>query len=286
MTTHYDVLGVSPEASTEAIKRAYYRRARAYHPDAHAGQDGSVLDEAQQAMAGLNEAWGTLRDEALRAEYDAALAAAAARTASPARRPRVRAKPALGAGFTPWLGSAGVTIRADRTRAFNLEVDGTGDLSPLRRLAPDGLVGLHAAEAPIDDRQLRHLGGLTGLRLLDLSGTRVTAAGLVHLQALERLETLSLWDTRVDDRALPLVARLGSLRHLGLGNTGVTDEGLAHLAGLTRLRVLQLWGTDVEGPGLDVLHGLQSLEIVSLPRRVRGRHRRRLKQALPATLVA
>lgn len=149
-------------------------------------------------------------------------------------------------------------------------MDGTHDLSPLRALAPDGLFGLHAAESAVDDRQLRYLGGLTGLQILDLSGTRVTAAGLVHLQSLERLEDLSLWDTAVSDAALRLIGRLTSLRHLGLGNTRVTDEGLRHLAELRSLRVLHLWGTEIAGHGLEHLHPLRSLEIVSLPWRVRA----------------
>ena len=68
-----------------------------------------------------------------------------------------------------------------------------------------------------------------------------------------------------------------------LGNTLITDGGLAHLRSLRSLRVLQLWGTNVAGPGLTHLHGLRGLEMVSLPWKVRGRHRRRLRAALPST---
>lgn len=93
------MLGVSPEGSTEAIKRAYYRRVRAYHPDAPAGSDGAVLDEAQAAMAGPNAAWNTLRDERLRADYDEALAAASAGSTAESARQREadgsRARPSL-----------------------------------------------------------------------------------------------------------------------------------------------------------------------------------------------
>jgi hypothetical protein len=283
VTTHYDVLGVSPKASAEQIKRAYYRRARAYHPDAHVGSSAAIVDEAQQAMAALNAAWTVLQDDGSRARYDSSLEADTPGRGRTKRGAPVR--PALGAGFHPWLGSTGITA-IGATRTFNLQVDGTGDLSPLRALAPDGLFGLHAAEAPVDDRQLRHLAGLRGLRLLDLSGTRVTGPGLVHLQALDGLESLHLWDTAVNDEALPLIGRLVSLRHLGLGNTRVTDSGIVHLSRLSNLRVLQLWGTEVTGEGLAHLHQLRGLEMLTLPWRVRGRHRRRLKRALPATQVA
>jgi hypothetical protein len=284
--THYDVLGVSRRATVDQVKRAYYRRARAYHPDAHAGSSIAVLDEAQDAMAGLNAAWNVLRDPRLRSEYDQAIAAAEAAAASRSRGGRRDARPRLeiGAGFRYWMATCGVAASRGRNR-LALAVDGATDFSPLRSLAPTGLFALHAVGAPVDDTQLVHLAGMTGLQQLDLAATAVTDAGLLHLQGLTRLEHLSLWDTAVTDKGMPLLSRITSLRTLGLGNTRVSDAGLAVLAGLTRLRVLQLWGSAVAGHGLDSLHGLRQLEIVSLPRGVRGRHRKRLREALPHTLV-
>ncbi|MEY2569068.1 MAG: hypothetical protein QOE35_3597 [Actinomycetota bacterium] len=285
MTTHYDVLGVSPKASSDQIKRAYYRRARAYHPDSHVGSSVAVLDEAQEAMAAVNAAWNVLRDPRLRSEYDGALSAA--KMAARQRRGRVRGphpRLEIGNGFRYWMATSGVPGPAGRTR-ISLAVDGATDLSPLRALAPTGLYALHAAGAAIDDAQLVHLTGMTGLQELDLTDTGVTDAGLLHLQGLDRLEHLALWDTHVTDEGLALLGRITSLRTLGLGNTRVTDAGMAGLASLSHLRVLQLWGTDVAGPGLDHLHGLRHVEIVTLPWRVRGRARRRLRSALPRALV-
>ena len=293
MTSHYDVLGVGPRASLEEIKKAYYRKARAYHPDAHAGSPGHVREEAERAMALLNAAWTVLRDTDRRSQYDRALrqARSKARAAAgihpqSARRRGRSPQLALGAGFRYWLGSMGSARGPMDLTRFNLRVAGAKDLAPLRVLAPDRLWGLHAERSDVDDAQLMHLQGMTGMGFLDLSGTRVTDAGLVHLQGLEGLETLMLWDTAVTDAGMPLIAKLRSLRTLGLGNTAVTDAGLRHLAALPQLRVLQLYGTEVTGPGLDHLHGLRDLEIVSLPFRTRGRYRRRLRAALPNILVA
>jgi hypothetical protein len=69
---------------------------------------------------------------------------------------------------------------------------------------------------------------------------------------------------------------------LGIGNTRITDVGLSHLRELKRLRVLQLYGTGVTGKGLMQLRGMTHIEMVSVPLRVRGRHRRRLRRALGA----
>ena len=291
MTTHYDVLGISPEAVQEDIKRAYYRKARAYHPDAHAGSPGAVLHEASRAMAALNAAWNILRDERLRAEYDDALAMASAAGGNGTRLRRARSSgraPALliGNGFRYWMGTVGTTLPDDDGRPrYNLAVEGRTDLAPLQRLAPNALWGLHCERSAVDDKQLANLQGMRGLQVLDLAGTRVTDAGMVHLQGLESLEMLSLWDTQVGDTGMALVGRLSELRQLGLGNTRVTDAGLASLSGLVEMKILQLWGTDVRGPGLGHLQGLTNLERLTLPRRVGARYRRRLRRALPRVTI-
>lgn len=290
--THYEILGVRPSATFADIKRAYYRRARAYHPDAHASSTIGVRDEAERNMARLNEAWNVLRDPDRRAEYDDALAhpddghhhRRGRRVAG--RRAGRASPPALLAanGFRYWLGTLTSTHRGEEGR-YNLSVDGARDLAPLQVLAPDRLWGLHAEHSRIGDEQLSHLSGMAGLRLLDLTGTPVSDAGLLHLQGLDNLESLTLWHTNVTDAGLAIIGRVSSLVHLGLGATAVTDAGLRHLRELTNLRSLQLWGTHVRGSGLQHLHGLSRLEMVTLPRRVRGSHRRRLRAALSAALI-
>jgi hypothetical protein len=306
VVTHYDVLGVPPDAPLDDIKRAYYERARLYHPDAHASSSPAVRAEAERTMQALNTSWTVLREPVRRRRYDRHLGRTAAggtstatatatatavrgkgrivdprRTARPVpERPPVRA--ALGVGFQYWFGAAGHR----GLRGLNLRVTGTS-LRPMRRLVPDGLVGLHAERTPIDDGELRNLVGMRSLRHLDLTGTAITDTGLVHLLGCEDLEIVCLWDTAVSDAGLDLLGRLPNIRQLGLGNTRVTDDGLRHVTRLRRLRLLQLTGTDVLGPGLRHLHDLPELESVTLPWKVRGADRRALRRALPgATLTA
>jgi hypothetical protein len=303
VVTHYDVLGVAGDASAAVIKRAYYERARMYHPDAHASSSPAVRAEAERTMQSLNAAWSVLREPSRRRRSDRSLdhaaeleaEAAAEREAretgagyrsarktrtTPERRPRAE----LGTGFQYWFGSPGAPGRHTGRRGLNLRLTGTS-LAPLKALVPDGLVGLHAAGRPVDDVELRNLQAMRSLRFLDLSGTNVTDAGLVHLLGCLDLEVLCLWDTAVTDDGLALVGRLPELRQLGLGNTALTDACLCHLAGLRRLRLVQLTGTEVAGPGLRHLHGLPELASVSLPWKVRGRDRRRLRSALPRTAL-
>ncbi len=66
--THYQVLGVSNEASTDEVRRAYRERMRAIHPDVNQGSaNGS------QYMTELNIAWKTLSSPHLRRAYDASI---------------------------------------------------------------------------------------------------------------------------------------------------------------------------------------------------------------------
>ncbi|KAL7581427.1 hypothetical protein ACA910_022009 [Epithemia clementina (nom. ined.)] len=63
--TYYDRLGVSPDASKEAIKKAYRKKAKLVHPDKNPDDVN-----AQAEFLRLHEAYHTLSDEKLRAEYD------------------------------------------------------------------------------------------------------------------------------------------------------------------------------------------------------------------------
>jgi Leucine-rich repeat (LRR) protein len=65
--------------------------------------------------------------------------------------------------------------------------------------------------------------------MLYLEGTKVTDAGLVHLEGLNQLEAVNL------------------------NNTKVTDVGIEHLHGLTKLRFLWISGTQVTNAGREKL---------------------------------
>lgn len=78
MPNHYDILGVKHDATTDAIRSAFRRRAKSLHPDKDSGTEA--------AMVRLNEAYDTLKDPQRRQAYDATLRPAAYRL--PKRRPQ------------------------------------------------------------------------------------------------------------------------------------------------------------------------------------------------------
>lgn len=72
MATHYDTLGIKPTSTTQEIRKAYLRRARALHPDRQLDRPPAEARKAEQAMQQVNVAWNVLSDPAKKAEYDAA----------------------------------------------------------------------------------------------------------------------------------------------------------------------------------------------------------------------
>ena len=68
MRDYYDVLGVSPDAGADEIKRAYRQLARRYHPDISGDDRGLAFKE-------LTGAYDVLRDSSRRRHYDRTLSA-------------------------------------------------------------------------------------------------------------------------------------------------------------------------------------------------------------------
>lgn len=63
---HYDVLGVSPRATSNEIRSAYRRLVRQEHPDV-------ARDANHASIAAINEAWNVLSDPAKRRSFDLTL---------------------------------------------------------------------------------------------------------------------------------------------------------------------------------------------------------------------
>lgn len=105
----YDVLGLSPQTTTDQIKAAFRKLARERHPDRF---QGSARQAAERAFQEITEAYNVLSDPSQRSRYDRQLESDSRNTLTD---PREIAKALLGRALT--LMKSGQHGEADQ--AFN-----------------------------------------------------------------------------------------------------------------------------------------------------------------------
>jgi curved DNA-binding protein CbpA len=66
MSTYYDILGISPYADDDAIKDAYRKKAKEFHPDLNNGTRGDLFIQ-------ISEAFDILSNPFSRTKYDLSL---------------------------------------------------------------------------------------------------------------------------------------------------------------------------------------------------------------------
>jgi curved DNA-binding protein CbpA len=260
VVTHYDVLGVRHDAPPEEIKRAFYDRARLYHPDAHASSSPAVRAEAERTMQALNSSWSVLRDPARRRRYDRMLDREQQQHAATSVRGRGNVRQAASSGTRNGAGASRATT-ATATRTAATPTSTTGSTS-------------QASTRPLPERPRRtelgsgfqywfgssHHGAARGLNLRVSGGSLAPLRGLVP----DGLVGLHAEHSAVDDVQLRHLLGMRSLRLLDLTGTAVTDAGLVHLLGCQDLEVVSLWDTAITDAGLALLGRLPELRHLGL----------------------
>ncbi len=143
--SYYQLLDVELAASRETIEQAYYRRARNIHPDRHTYEtDPDRKHALVRLYARFGEAFRVLRDPALRAAYEAELAAGRARLSKDAeqaaRRQNTEPDPR-----TPHVAKLLETARA--LLAAGNTVGGRAQLQLATQFEPESLAVKRALEA-------------------------------------------------------------------------------------------------------------------------------------------
>ncbi|HEY9401159.1 MAG TPA: hypothetical protein VIQ24_00600 [Pyrinomonadaceae bacterium] len=180
-------------------------------------------------------------------------------------------------------GRGEVVIPLNRDARLCVSYKAMSDLSPLSTLLADDLQVLEiTCTRKLEDTQLRHIQGLTGLLGLALWETDIGDAACMYLGRMSNLRWLDIGDTQITDEGLAFIRRMPYLEELTLLNTQIGNAGLQHLAGLSKLKRLDLKRTKVSDAGFELLRklpGLESLRItdtaISYPVYAR------LKSALP-----
>ena len=154
-----------------------------------------------------------------------------------------------------------------RAKSVNLHGNGNNYHHTQIMLAVGDLKSLETLKViyfPLIDVDLKPIGGLTGLRGLDFTGTEITDAGLGEIRHLKRLQWLDLRGTKITDAGLAQIINLSELRTLRIGSEQITDAGLAQLTNLKTLEELEIDVTRITDAGMAQLTKFPSLRELSL----------------------
>lgn len=117
----------------------------------------------------------------------------------------------------------------------------------------------------VHDDTLKLLAGQDQLRRLEVSGTAVTSAGLIHLKDLTNLQFLNVCLTAVSDDGFAHLANLTKMRRMTVCASKITGSGFAHLSNMKQIESINLHSSPASDAGLEAiarLTTLRRLEIV------------------------
>ncbi len=119
----------------------------------------------------------------------------------------------------------------------------------------------------INDTETMELAKLQHLERLDLSHTRITDEGMLHLKTAPRISELNLFYAEwVTDQGMAAIANWKRLKRLNVRGTRISDGTLELVSRLTGLEVLDIANTQVTDNGLDYLITLTSLKELAIGR--------------------
>jgi hypothetical protein len=195
-----------------------------------------------------------------------------------------------GAADTDWIQKLGGKIVQDDSGnivAVNLNSTWVNDAELLRLVSLPKLERLDLSHTRISDEGLLHLRPAQHIRDLNLLyAEQITDLGLNAIKAWTNLKRLNVRGTRISDSTLTIVGKLAQLESLDIANTGVTDVGLDALVPLTHLKHLAIGRSRFSDEAIGVLRVLTTLESLDLsgPRGL-ARSQRAEAGAIPLALV-
>ncbi|MFN0018042.1 MAG: SMP-30/gluconolactonase/LRE family protein [Pirellulaceae bacterium] len=112
----------------------------------------------------------------------------------------------------------------------------------------------------VTDDWLKLIADQVDLRRLEVSGTAVTSAGLIHLKRLVNLERLNVCLTAVSDDGFEHLAGLTKMRRMTICSSKITGSGFVHLQGMKQLESINLHSSPASDAGLEKIGKLTSIK--------------------------
>lgn len=170
---------------------------------------------------------------------------------------------ANGAKFT----DNGIQYIARLQHLSHLSLRGTQIVSP-KCFANFPLVKLDVADTMVGDEFLLGTTFQETLECIDVSGTRVTDAGVATFERYPQLEVIDLNRTAIGDAAVRRLLRLPTLEELAIRDTKITDAAFPSGGISANLTTLQVVGTDVGDEALASISQYQSITSLDTSRTV------------------
>jgi Leucine-rich repeat (LRR) protein len=179
----------------------------------------------------------------------------------------------VGSGFaatspSDWIASLGGGVERNaqgKIVAVNLRGTWVSDVELIDIAALPDLERLDLSHTRISDEGMLHLKGANGIRELNLRyAEQITDQGMNAIKAWSKLTRLELRGTRISNGTLEIVSHLTGLEALDVANTQVTDNGLDLLITLTNLKLLALGRGRNGETDLSFLRNLGSLTELDL----------------------
>jgi internalin A len=135
----------------------------------------------------------------------------------------------------------------------------------VERDAAGHVVAVNLRGAWVDDVEMIDIARLPKLQRLDLSHTRITDEGMLHLKPASQIEDLNLYYAEwVTDQGMMAIKNWKKLKRLNVRGTRISNGTLEIVSHMPQLEALDISNTQITDNGMDMLITLTSLKELSL----------------------
>ncbi len=135
----------------------------------------------------------------------------------------------------------------------------------VQRDAAGNVVAVSLRGTWVDDVEMIDIARLPKLQRLDLSHTRITDEGMLHLKAASQIEDLNLYYAEwITDQGMTAIRNWKKLKRLDVRGTRISNGTLEIISHMPQLEALDISNTQITDNGMDMLITLTNLKELAL----------------------
>lgn len=135
----------------------------------------------------------------------------------------------------------------------------------VERDAAGNVVAVNLRGAWVDDMEMIDIARLPKLQRLDLSHTRITDEGMLHLKPASQIEDLNLYYAEwITDQGMTAIKNWKKLKRLDVRGTRISNGTLEIVSHMPQLEALDISNSQITDNGMDMLITLINLKELAL----------------------